>query len=559
MIEFEVSPLEHEITERAIILPKTDLPEGLSVHDNLLVVRNGDVIRSYDRRCDHNGGQLISKPGTCLATCPLHGWEFDILAGQYTNVAVKKETLPVRTFDDRWEIGIRRVIPRLPALSGGSRVSVRWLNHACLVVESEGVKFATDPWLRGPAFCNGWWLKYQSPADALAELNSCDFIYVSHNHPDHLHAETLSAVRKDMPIVTAGFETRSSEMYLRDLGFPNVLPAEFGRRYTHAKSNLTFTVLKSGDFRDDSGLYFTVGEFTAILAVDANFLNFHMLPSPVSLLATAFASGASGFPLCFDQYSDEEKNRILARNRSAIATSARQYIDQTKPRVYLPYAGYFAEDPIRDSMVASKNRKNTPASLKPICDERGVRLVNPEEKDEMVFQRGALVEERRSTPLLTETPDASYYERATQHYGDIGFDEIEVYFRSSGFKDDLILFVAVTDEAFEPSDIYRIDFRGAQPNVEACEAPPNLDEVHRQTGARTKYARVRKEAFVDTLRNQLPWEDLAIGFQGRFSRVPNIYNSDFWFHFTNVHIKQNARRAIRNCGGSCQRIEASIY
>ena len=32
---------------------------------------------------------------------------------------------------------------------------------------------------------------------------------------------------------------------------------------------------------------------------------------------SSFAGGASGFPLCFDDYSDKEKERILIRNKKA--------------------------------------------------------------------------------------------------------------------------------------------------------------------------------------------------------------------------------------------------
>ena len=44
--------------------------------------------------------------------------------------------------------------------------------------------------------------------DWIEELNSCSFIYISHNHPDHLHPLTLSKLRKD-----SSFESLGSVSY----------------------------------------------------------------------------------------------------------------------------------------------------------------------------------------------------------------------------------------------------------------------------------------------------------------------------------------------------------
>ena len=71
-------------------------------------------------------------------------------------------------------------------------------------------------------------------------------------------------------------------------------------------TSLILSLLKAGDFRDDSGIYFNYGNFSFLSTVDSNDLNFGVLPLAPTLLATSFAGGASGFPLCFDVYNDQE-------------------------------------------------------------------------------------------------------------------------------------------------------------------------------------------------------------------------------------------------------------
>ena len=50
----------------------------------------------------------------------------------------------------------------------------------------------------------------------------------------------------------------------------------------------------------------------------------------ILILLSSYAGGASGFPLCFDDYSFSEKEKILQRNRKAILNMAVQLINKTK-------------------------------------------------------------------------------------------------------------------------------------------------------------------------------------------------------------------------------------
>jgi len=50
------------------------------------------------------------------------------------------------------------------------------------------------------------------------------------------------------------------------------------------------------------------------------------------------------------------------------------------------------------------------------------------------------------------------------------------------------------------------------------------------------HIKVRQDSFLWVIFNQMPWEDLSIGFQCKIDRVPNVYNVDFWHHFTNNYL-----------------------
>ena len=58
--------------------------------------------------------------------------------------------------------------------------------------------------------------------------------------------------------------------------------------------------------------------------------------------------------------------------------------------------------------------------------------------------------------------------------------------------------------------------------------------------------KVRRDELLDVLLNGKPWEDLLIGFQCRIYRMPNIYNSNFWFYFTNIYIGNKVISSTQN-------------
>src|ERR1700712_3684431 len=70
-------------------------------------------------------------------------------------------------------------------------MKLRFVSHASFSVESGGVKILCDPWLFGKAFNQGWALV--SPAAAVP-WKEIDYIWISHQHPDHLHFPTLRSI-----------------------------------------------------------------------------------------------------------------------------------------------------------------------------------------------------------------------------------------------------------------------------------------------------------------------------------------------------------------------------
>ena len=59
-----------------------------------------------------------------------------------------------------------------------------------------------------------------------------------------------------MNFIVPNFLTDSTGKYLEELGFKNIFRLKFAHEYEMPNSNLILSILKSGDFREDSWYIF---------------------------------------------------------------------------------------------------------------------------------------------------------------------------------------------------------------------------------------------------------------------------------------------------------------
>ena len=533
-----------EVVEKNIDDLAINTPDGPSQDKNFLYFRSGENIKIFDRVCDHNGGKLSIKGTT--ARCPLHGWELDLKSGLYANVhCEKKPLLDINV--NKHNSSIISIIKNSKRLCDDDfdemkKTEIRFINHASLLFKLDGISFATDPWIFGSAFCNGWWLSKNSPNDAFDELNKCDFIYISHNHPDHLHKDSLKKIRRDMPILTANFLSGSTKKLISEYGFSNIIAMDFVTKFTDISNQISFSVLKSGDFRDDSGLYIQHGRFKCLLTVDSHFLNFGKLPK-VDLLASSFAGGSTGFPICFENYTEEEKTPIITRNRKAYKVINSTNIRDTQAKYFLPYAGFFMEKAKRDDYVKQLNKKNSIEDFEEACELNNCSLLNLNKHQKFIFNGSEL--ESKTLDETEKNPSydvEEYISESISKYKDNLSDSVLSYFSRCDFKDTLIVDLIATNDDFSTyCDRFLLDFKTNEySSISIDYDSTKIENDVLSSNSRYLQIKVRASELSVVLKEGKPWEDLAIGFQCRIYRQPNVYNSKFWFYFTNIYIGQAA-------------------
>jgi CMP-N-acetylneuraminate monooxygenase len=536
----KINKLKYENKSFIVEILKKDLHFIINTTNDFIIVKKNNKFSIYDRKCDHAGGKILSRKNEHI--CPMHNWIFYPERGYYNN-GVKKKQLDFTEDKDKLYIKTIKSYPTIKTSNKKLPVKIIFFNHAFLQIKSKNVSFVTDPWALGPAFSTGWWLKKNTRVDWINIVNKSDFIYISHNHPDHLHQMTLKNVNKNKLIITPKFKSRSVSKLLNDMNFKNILELDFDKEYHWDNSKLIFSLFKSGDFREDSGIYFSLGEFKALLDVDSNNINFNKLPK-VDLYASSFAGGASGFPLMFENYSIIQKKNIGLKYLMATKAIKNTNLKSIEPKYFLPYAGFFTEKLNRDKFIFKNNKKNKITDYAKICENLNINLLDVEKNDEFSFLGSNLIKKRFSKKNRIKDIDHNKYLLTLKaKYKTLDNAYIRSYFENSNFHANLLINVKLSDSYFKRT-YYTFSVNFSKNNIKFVE---NLLIKNLPKKMRVLNLTVRKESFLSTIYNKNPWEDLLIGFQCKVYREPNEYNVDFWNHFSNIYISEKMIRTTSPC------------
>jgi UDP-MurNAc hydroxylase len=103
-------------------------------------------------------------------------------------------------------------------------MKIYFVGHSSLVVECADTAVLMDPWLFGKVFNNSWTL-LPEPAIDPAILEKVDYLWISHEHPDHCHFPSLDSLPREFKErVTVLYQDRDYQKMVaafRKLGYRN--------------------------------------------------------------------------------------------------------------------------------------------------------------------------------------------------------------------------------------------------------------------------------------------------------------------------------------------------
>ncbi len=105
-------------------------------------------------------------------------------------------------------------------------MKIHFVGHACIVAECADTSILMDPWLFGKIFNDSWSLLPEPKFDP-ATLDKVDYIWLSHEHPDHCHFPSLDSF-------PAAFKARVTVLF-QDRDYAKVFGALRKLGYQHFK------------------------------------------------------------------------------------------------------------------------------------------------------------------------------------------------------------------------------------------------------------------------------------------------------------------------------------
>jgi UDP-MurNAc hydroxylase len=219
---------------------------------------------------------------------------------------------------------------------------VTYYGQACTLIQAGDITVVTDPWLTEGAY-QGTWFHTHLLADAGVTPESfpkdINYIFLSHEHQDHLDLATLRHFRRDIPILICRFTTNKFRNYLQQAGFTNIREVESGTPLDLG-ADVTATIYRTVEYTNDSAILVEHQGTRVFNETDCK-LGYEDLEKISRLgidLGFYMFSGANWYPMMYD-FPEDKMRDLVRRRRRSLLRSLVQRVRLTKPRVAVPAAG----------------------------------------------------------------------------------------------------------------------------------------------------------------------------------------------------------------------------
>lgn len=219
------------------------------------------------------------------------------------------------------------------------------LGHAGILVHTRQASIVCDPWFE-PAFFGSWFpfpRNDQLSAELRARLEHPSYLYISHQHGDHLDETWLAAhIDKSTPVLLPDFATRELERQLSRLGFTRFIRTRNGEE-TDLGDGLRVAIHVESSITDgpggDSAIVISDGDTRLVNQNDCRTRDLAALRShgPVDMHWLQF-SGAIWYPMVYEDSPDH----LMALARAKVVSQFRRamhYVSALDARVAVPSAG----------------------------------------------------------------------------------------------------------------------------------------------------------------------------------------------------------------------------
>ena len=501
------------------------------------IYKDGNDIKIYDSVCPHQGATLHCD-NKDLVYCKVHNWRFDAKSGESHNIQNANLFTHKANIDKSGNIHIdnyalnakqQTTTPPPPQTNKLANITINMHAHACLEFIYNNFSLVCDPWIDGYAFF-GAWRHYPKPLVKAKDIKP-NAIWISHEHSDHFHAQTLLSFDKKIPIYIPAFANARLEKRLEDLGFLHIYSIPFGKR-TKINDDFYITIYEPASLWNDAQALFEIGGFRILNINDAGINHrIHREIKSLDCICAAFSPGASGYPATYTHLDREQKVDIYEKSRIATLDMLVEVCRLYKARYFIPFASHFILNHPKHIEYMKIVRKNTIYNVLERFNKEDTEVIAMLAGDSFNVGDNKLIQHERNKNLyhtdviiqhieddFDEKQFLEYYPNKNEYVFDkkVALD----YFVNLNkipemtFCEDLSVSV-YPDSKLDLAFSFIVEKGWLQIQDEVIESP-NLT------------MKIPSEILMYICKNNESWDEATIGYWCEFSRNPDIYHTEFW-------------------------------
>ena len=486
--------------------------ETSSVSLWVVVSSTGAVETVLRDKCAHMGSPLRATSSGFM--CDSHGWSYRPDGSNDVAGNPGLETLEFSQSGDVLSVNIldkNEVLPRLvDTLDGTEKLEL--LAHACFALSAGEHRILFDPWLFGDAYWGSWrhFPKVGLQQNVLDDVTS---VVITHPHPDHFHPETLDLLPRSIPIYFPNFPSQIIPTVLERMGFSQLRPTEW-ESVIEVGDGVGFTFLRPSSVWEDSSVLVRVKDWVWLNQNDAGApLREDLMPDSVDLLSTEFDVGASGYPLTW---------RLPTRKAEAILQNARRQMleniglrcSQTDARYFSPFAGWWRHTRPEHQEFAERLPHTSMAEVREAVEAGRTTFLETLPGSEIILKTMELKVPESARIALSEPWEVSKHDTIGPA---LSQEEITLGVRRK------LADLATMSEAVDCENVeFTVHVEGTE--ISVTQLFGSLDS------GRTKIV-VSIAPQIASLYvsgdETVNWDNLSIGYWGRWSRDPDAYPARF--------------------------------
>jgi CMP-N-acetylneuraminate monooxygenase len=485
---------------------------------------------AYSAICPHFHG-VVDEIDSDDWRCPQHGWTFDSKNGKCINSPPAYLTpYPIIKQGNKLFIDLPNIEEKslYSTTNGEKGPKISLICNAGLLIEWKGKNLLTDPWIEGPSIF-GSWIQYPPNEIKVSDLPKIDAIWISHEHSDHLHPNTLRKFDKNIPVyVPKIYDDRLNRM-IKNLGFKDVLSMPSFQSFD-ILDDVEAISFKSGSIWNDSSLFLRTGEFSILNFNDAG-LNWNIKNKidHVDLICSQFSLASSTFPANWTNFDEEFKHKLMDDRNFGMHKMLKQMVDLFHARFLLPIASFSALwHPDHLKYEKMKKRNSLDDVVNDFKDEQ-VQVLDLLPGESWNGQNGNISRRADREKFSDDTFRYKYLENAFKEKNphefipskfDINHNELKNYFLSF-VNTELAKHIGKMSlclTLFDPTKTLNalISFNKGEIKYEELENSVDCDLKMSCPGAIAQ----------EIMQNDLSWDEAY--YWCTFHRNPNVYNLAFW-------------------------------